>query len=166
MNNHTCPLEIRMCNRRQATANFISRIIQSKFHNPRRTYTGGDVVEDLQKDYGLDISYMKAYRAIGKALENVRGNPTEFYQELPNYLHMIQETNPGSFFDLRVNEDNTFLYLFVALDASIKRWKNCRPIVIVDGAFLKCKYRGTLITACSQDACEKIFPLAFAVVNS
>ncbi|CAA0816824.1 Unknown protein, partial [Striga hermonthica] len=45
-------------------------------------------------------------------------------------------------------------------------WNNCRPVIIVDGTFLKATYGGTLITACTQDAAGHILPLAFGVVDS
>ena len=60
----------------------------------------------------------------------------------------------------------SFLYVFFALSASIQGWKNCRPQVVVDGAFLKAAYGGTLISACTYNAEGKILPLAFAVVDS
>lgn len=58
------------------------------------------------------------------------------------------------------------MYVFVALYASIEGWKHCRPQVVVDGAFLKAAYGGTLISACTYNGVGKILPLAFAVVDS
>ena len=58
---------------------------------------------------------------------------------------MIQETNPGSIFKLKTNEDNTFLYLFMALHASIKGWQHCLSVIVIDGTFLKSKFEGTLL---------------------
>ncbi|XP_019238273.1 PREDICTED: uncharacterized protein LOC109218364 [Nicotiana attenuata] len=37
---------------------------------------------------------------------------------------------------------------------------------VVDGTFLKSSHRGTMLTASAQDAAGKIFPLAYAVVDS
>ena len=45
-------------------------------------------------------------------------------------------------------------------------WPYYRPVLIMDGTFLKAKYRETLLTVCGIDANEKVFPLAFAVVES
>ena len=92
----------------------------------------------------MEINYNKAWRAVEKSLETVRGNPTDSYRELPSYLHMIKFKNLSSYVDLKVKEDNTFLYLFISLDASIRGWQHCRPIIIVEGAFLKNKYKGAL----------------------
>ncbi|XP_009631720.2 uncharacterized protein [Nicotiana tomentosiformis] len=62
--------------------------------------------------------------------------------------------------------DGSFLYAFIAICASIRGWIYCRPTVVVDGCFLKSTYRGTIITASTQDAEGKILPLAYAIVDT
>nr|XP_009781648.1 PREDICTED: uncharacterized protein LOC104230514 [Nicotiana sylvestris] len=62
--------------------------------------------------------------------------------------------------------DYYFLYAFVALCTSISGWQHCRPVVVVDGTFLKSAYRGIMLTARTMDATGTIFPLAYAVVDS
>lgn len=45
-------------------------------------------------------------------------------------------------------------------------WKvGCRPLIGVDGTFLKGKARGILLTAVGIDADEAIYPIAFAVCS-
>ena len=46
------------------------------------------------------------------------------------------------------------------------RGENIVDLLSVDGAFLKCKFGGILLTASSQDGNNQIFPLAFAIVDS
>nr|XP_009630318.1 uncharacterized protein LOC104120282 [Nicotiana tomentosiformis] len=75
-------------------------------------------------------------------------------------------TNPSFVTMLHKSEDGRFMYVFVALNASIIGWKYCYPIIVVDGTFLKSSHRGTMLTASAQDAAGKIFPLAYAVVDS
>lgn len=41
----------------------------------------------------------------------------------------------------------------------------CRPLVGVDGCFLKGKFRGQLLVAVGPDPNDCIFPIAFAVVE-
>lgn len=41
-----------------------------------------------------------------------------------------------------------------------------RKVIVVDGTFLKGKYKGTLLLATTQDGNFNIFPLAFAVVDT
>lgn len=40
---------------------------------------------------------------------------------------------PGSVLKLERKECDKFLYAFVPLEACIKGWEYCRPIVMVDG---------------------------------
>ncbi|XP_022869100.1 uncharacterized protein LOC111388577 [Olea europaea var. sylvestris] len=51
----------------------------------------------------------------------------------------------------------------MALGASIRGWKHCRPVVVVDGTYLNGHYGGTLFTACTQDANNSIYVLAFGI---
>ncbi|XP_050205775.1 uncharacterized protein LOC126655583 [Mercurialis annua] len=165
-NIHTCPTEIRMEEKRQATAAIIGEVIKSRFFNVKTVYTPADIITDMQKKYGVVLSYNKAWRSRGNALDTVRGIPRESYSVLPSFLHMVRQTNPGSVVDLIRSEGNRFKYVFMALDASRKGWIYCRPVIVVDGTFLKSNYGGTLLTASTQDGNGKIFPLAFCVVDS
>ncbi|XP_022849883.1 uncharacterized protein LOC111371973 [Olea europaea var. sylvestris] len=47
--------------------------------------------------------------------------------------------------------------LKVLRGASIRGWKHCRPVVVVDGTYLNGHYGGTLFTACTQDANNSIY---------
>ncbi|XP_016170088.1 uncharacterized protein LOC107612843 [Arachis ipaensis] len=47
----------------------------------------------------------------------------------------------------------------------IRAFRNCKPIVQIDGTHLYGKYKGALLVAVSQDGNGNIMPLAFAVVE-
>ncbi|CAL9754013.1 unnamed protein product [Musa acuminata subsp. burmannicoides] len=52
------------------------------------------------------------------------------------------------------------------MDACRRGWKTaCRPIIGLDGCFLKAKFEGELLVAIGRDAQEQNFPLAWACVN-
>ncbi|XP_062088985.1 uncharacterized protein LOC133795549 [Humulus lupulus] len=163
---HTCALEIRLKNQRQPTLTIIADMIKHKFTDIKTKYTAADIVRDLKHDHEVQVKYSKAWRSREKAIEKVRGKAAESYAELPSYLYMLHHTNIGSYIELKADEDGKFLYDFVALNASIKGWNYCVPVVIVDGTFLKSAYGGTLLVAATQDAEGRIFPLAFCVVDS
>ncbi|KAH0776285.1 hypothetical protein KY290_007696 [Solanum tuberosum] len=137
---------------RVATSTILGRAIQYKYHDPKAVYNARDIITDMNKQFGLDWTYWKAHRAKLKALKMVRGDPTESYAEIPRYLHMLTQSNPGSIVNLQKTVDGHFQYAFVALNSSIQGWVNCRPVVIVDGSFLKAAYHGTFLTASCQDA--------------
>lgn len=65
-----------------------------------------------------------------------------------------------------MDDNGHFKFCFMAFGASIEGWKCCRPIISVDGTFLKCKFGGMLLIASSQDGNNQIFPLAYAIVDS
>lgn len=65
---------------------------------------------------------------------------------------MLKKTNPRSVMDIVCDSDSTFVNMFMAVATSIKGREHCRPVIAVDGTFLKCKFGGTLITTCTQDA--------------
>ncbi|XP_019251247.1 PREDICTED: uncharacterized protein LOC109230179 [Nicotiana attenuata] len=86
--------------------------------------------------------------------------------KLPKYFYILEETYPGSVVKLKKAADDCFLYAFVALCTSISGWQHCRPVVVVDGTFLKSAYRGIMLTASTMDGAGTILPLAYAVVDS
>ncbi|XP_062099976.1 uncharacterized protein LOC133805842 [Humulus lupulus] len=78
--------------------------------------------EDIKNDYGIELSYGKAWRCREKALSYVRGTLEASYQKLPSYLFMLQQKNPGTLTDF-VTEEDRFKYCFfslgvIALDAN------------------------------------------------
>ncbi|XP_062088650.1 uncharacterized protein LOC133795208 [Humulus lupulus] len=141
-------------------------MIKHKFTDIKTKYTAADIVRDLKHDHEVQVKYSKAWRSREKAIEKVRGKAAESYAELPSYFYMLHHTNIGSYIELKADEDGKFLYAFVALNASIKGWNYCVPVVIVDGTFFKSAYGGTLLVAATQDAEGRIFPLAFCEVDS
>ena len=165
-NSHTCGMEIRLADQRHATTSLVADCVKSKYHNIKTIYKPADIVTEMREEYGINISYLKAWRSREKALHILRGKPDESYAILPSFLYMLKTTNPGSVVELETKSNQSFLYVFMALDASIKGWKYCRPVAVVDGTFLKGTYGGTLLSATTQDAAGKIFPLAFSIVDS
>ncbi|XP_070047003.1 uncharacterized protein [Nicotiana tomentosiformis] len=131
---HTCPEMSRLFSQRHATLSAIAKMICNKYANPKTIYTPADIMSDMKQQYGINMSYIKAYRTKEKALELLRGIPRESYSKLPGHLYMINMTNPGSVIMLHKSEDERFM--------------------------------GTMLTASAQDATGKIFPLAYAVVDS
>ncbi|XP_050233537.1 uncharacterized protein LOC126682024 [Mercurialis annua] len=164
-NVHTCKVGERMADKRQATYDLVGNFIKDKYSNFKTVYTPADIIRDMKKEYGVELSYQTAWRSKERGLELTRGHPADSYKLLPSYLHALKTTNPGTVAELETREDR-FLYVFISLNASIKGWGFCKPIIVVDGTFLKAAYGGTLLTAATQDAANKIFPLAFCVVDS
>lgn len=156
VNEHSCPLKHRIFNNKQATATVIASVIQHKFKDPKSTYKPKEIIEDIFKMFGVEVPYMKAWRSKEIALETMRGDPQDSYKKLPSYLYILQKTNPGSKVDFVKTEEDCFLYAFVALNASIRGWEYCRPVVVVDGSFLTAAHKGTFLAASTMDGAGNI----------
>ncbi|KAG7584249.1 Zinc finger SWIM-type [Arabidopsis suecica] len=166
---HTCPVEIRSQYPRQATTSVISQIMKSKYAGSGARPTPVAIRRALMEEYSVNVSYWKAWRSRELAMDLAKGSPNGSYGILPSYLHMLSRENVGTVTDLHtevdIDGDNRFKYCFVALGASVRGWKFMRNIVIIDGAHLRGKYAGCLLTASAQDGNFQIFPIAFGIVD-
>ncbi|XP_060178082.1 uncharacterized protein LOC132608015 [Lycium barbarum] len=164
---HTCPLKDKVYSQRQATSWLIgASVVKPKIANHKRKYTPDDIVDDVKNEYGVDVSYMTAWRAREKAMNELRGEPIESYKKLPGYVYILDKTYPGSHVRMHKSQQNEFLYLFIALKAFIKGFECCRPIVVVDGSHLKTIYNGTFVSASTLEGAGNILPLAYGVIDS
>ncbi|XP_049388095.1 uncharacterized protein LOC125852399 [Solanum stenotomum] len=125
-----------------------------KYCDTKKIYTPRDIADDILKLHGVTLSYMQAWRSKEKAVKMLRGDPTESYTRIPAYFYILDKHYPGSVLSLEKTEDNRFLFAFVALEASIREWEYCRPVIDVDGAHLKCSYGGTILIASTLDPGE------------
>ncbi|XP_075091665.1 uncharacterized protein LOC142171859 [Nicotiana tabacum] len=97
---HTCPEMSRLFSQRHATSSAIAKMICNKYANPKIIYTPADIMSEMKQQYGINMSYVKAYRTKEKVLELLRGIPRKSYTKLSGHLYMINMTNPGKFFPL------------------------------------------------------------------
>ncbi|XP_075092348.1 uncharacterized protein LOC107768335 [Nicotiana tabacum] len=151
---------------RKHTAAVFGSMVIPKYCDPKTIYTPKDIQTDMLSEHGLNLSYMQAWRAKEKALQFLRGNLCDSYNKLPKYFYILEKNYPCSVVKLKKAADDCFLYAFVALCTSINGWQHCRPVIVVNGTFLKSAYRGIMLTESTMDAAGTILPLAYAVVDS
>lgn len=61
----------------------------------------------------------------------------------------------------------TFLWLYMSLTACNDSFRQaCRPVISVDGYFLKGHYGGQLLATIGRDPNDNIYPIAMAVVEA
>ena len=58
-----------------------------------------------------------------------------------------------------------FERVFWDFSPSIEGFQHCRLVISIDGTFLYSKYRGMLLIASTWDSDNRLFPLAFAIVE-
>ncbi|XP_075103755.1 uncharacterized protein LOC142178323 [Nicotiana tabacum] len=148
------------------TATVVGSMVIPKYTDPKTIYIPKDIQTDMLSEHGMNLTYMQAWRAKEKALKFLRGHPADSYSRLPSYLYILEKTYPGSVVKLQKTDDDYFLYAFVTLSTSIKDWDYCRPVIVVDGTFLKSAYKGIILIASIMDVACSILPLAYAVVDS
>ncbi|XP_022849931.1 uncharacterized protein LOC111372026 [Olea europaea var. sylvestris] len=164
---HSCSMSFRRRDHRHASYMIIGNHIAPKYEDANRVYRPRDIINDICREFGITVSYTKAYMAKNFASGLIHGKPRESYAKLPAYCHVLEMQNPGTLTFIHTNDDRHFKYLFMALGPSIHGFVNSmRKIISVDGAFLTSRMKGTLLIATSQDANFQIFPLAWGVVDS
>lgn len=166
ISNHTCALPTRGRDHRQASSSWIAvRVKATLKEHPNMT--PGQIITYIQKHFGVTISYRKAWRAKEFAVSELVGSWDESYRILPSYCAELTRVDPDAVTVLVCREEDRFARFFWSFGACIKSYKNnIRGIISIDAAHLKGKYRGQLLVATSLDGNNKIFPIAFAVVES
>nr|XP_009804059.1 PREDICTED: uncharacterized protein LOC104249347 [Nicotiana sylvestris]XP_016441588.1 PREDICTED: uncharacterized protein LOC107767182 [Nicotiana tabacum] len=163
---HDCSVNTMKADQRHVTLKLISGYIIDNLRGPRFEVTPAFVMVEMQKLHGLDIGYHKAWRTIQLTSALIRGTPEENYELLSSYLYMMTSKNSGTYTNIKIDDNNRFLYMFYAYGSSISGWNHCRPVISVDATFLKSKFRDVLIISDSKDANNQIFPLAFGIAES
>jgi hypothetical protein len=118
------------------------------------------------------VKVNRLYWARRLAKDKIRGKMNEQYNKLWDYIETIRRTNVGSCVMMKVDRPlpdilTKFQQLYLSL-AALKRGflADCRPIIGLDGCFLKGPHKGQLLAAISRDANNQMYPLAFVIVEA
>ncbi|XP_020410864.1 uncharacterized protein LOC18790822 [Prunus persica] len=129
-------------------------------------------METVEKDYKTGVSRQQVYRAKERALRQIEGIYTEQYSRIWDYCEELRKTNPGTTTKVQCDFNEqlghpVFQRLYVCLGACKAGFiAGCRPIIGLDGCFLKGVYRGQFLAAVGIDANNKTWVIAYAVVES
>ncbi|CAI9299908.1 unnamed protein product [Lactuca saligna] len=120
--------------------------------------------------FGIQVSMGQCRRAKKYALKLVEGNLVEHYGKLWLYGHEILRTNPGSTVKLDMEDGpdgkKHFSKFYCCFQGVKQGWiEGCRRVIGLDGCFLKGVCKGELLCAIGRDANDKIYPIAWAMVN-
>ncbi|XP_038896359.1 uncharacterized protein LOC120084622 [Benincasa hispida] len=82
------------------------------------------------------------------------------------YGEALKLANPGTIFEVEVEDRQYFKYIFMALGQCIRGFLNyIYPVIVVDGTHLYEKYKDTLLIATCIDGNNNIYPIAFSTVD-
>ncbi|XP_052194908.1 uncharacterized protein LOC127802872 isoform X2 [Diospyros lotus] len=120
----------------------------------------------VQRDHNVEVSRFKAYRAKKQAIAQIEGINLGQFAKVWDYCAAIRKHHPGRTMMVQSNM-RVFQRMYVCLHACKKGFlAACRPIVCVDGCFLKGRFGGQLLCAIAKDGNENMYPIAFAIVEA
>ncbi|XP_038719959.1 uncharacterized protein LOC120012589 [Tripterygium wilfordii] len=158
-----------------------NRLVDKMRRNPKMKLV--EIIQKVRDKYTIEISKTVASRARKKALEVVHGSYSEQYKRLHDFCAEILRSNPGSTCGLIVDRPPEYAMelesptpsrnilpkfdrLYMCLDGCKQAFLvACRPIVGLDGCFLKGMYGGQLLAAIERDPNDGMLPIAIAVVR-
>lgn len=105
------------------------------------------------------------------AREVVEGSEKEQYARLWDYCNELLKCNPGSTCQVGVDRPDLsfpprFHKIYIGFDA-LKRGilAGCRPLIGLDGCFLKGYYGGILLAVVTQDGNNAFYVISYAIVE-
>ncbi|XP_073119764.1 uncharacterized protein [Henckelia pumila] len=153
---------------RSIKAGWLGSTFEKKFKSNPKLGTSEFKVE-VENTLNTTISYKQAYLAKKKAMKLVEGSIQEQFSRIRDYCSELKRTDEGASVILKLTEDDDgprFQRLYVCFSACKDCFKDaCRPVIGVDGCFLKTKTGGQLLAAVGLDPNNNIFPIAYALVE-
>ncbi|XP_025635815.1 uncharacterized protein [Arachis hypogaea] len=136
-----------------------------------QTWTLNKLVPKLRKHPTMKHREHVYTRALKAAKKVVEGDEIAQYGLVWDYANELLTSNPGSTIQVGVipmpESPPLFERFYVCLDACKRGFKaGCRPLIGLDGTFLKTLHGGQILTACGQDANNHIFVIAYAIVSA
>ncbi|XP_057730112.1 uncharacterized protein LOC130945409 [Arachis stenosperma] len=134
-----------------------------------RKWLARKLVKKLRKYPNL--RHCEAAQALGDARAVVYGDAAAQYGMVRDYGLKLLKSNPGSTVTVGVipqpnpDDEPIFKKMYICLDACKKEFlAGYRPLIDLDGAFLKTQHGGQILSAIEQDANNHIYVIAYAIV--
>ncbi|XP_062089420.1 uncharacterized protein LOC133795950 [Humulus lupulus] len=161
---HTCGL---VFNNIHVNTTWLAKHFLDHFRlNPSMTYAA--YKEITTKIKFAQVSSWSFVRAKTKARKILQGSIGE-QSILDEYYKMLLSTNRGSTTKIItsvVDGKRTFQRVYICLKACKDGWiRGCKPLIGLDGCFLKGYCKGMLLAVVGIDGDNSMFPIAFAVVE-
>ncbi|XP_057723349.1 uncharacterized protein LOC130939247 [Arachis stenosperma] len=166
LNDHTCPREDK---NRAANRNWVaSKLVKKVRKYPNFKHC--DAATYFKSRFDLTLNKNSISRALFDARNAVFGDEKEQYKMLRDYGLTLLKTNPGSTVEIcctpQPESDPVFDKMYVCLSGCKSGFKaGCRPLIGLDGAFLKTQFGGQILSAVGQDANHHIYIIAWAIVG-
>ncbi|KAG7583758.1 Transposase MuDR plant [Arabidopsis suecica] len=166
---HTCTRISKSSTRmrkRKGTPELVAALLHDTFPGQMETPVPKVIMELVQTKLGVKISYSTALRGKRQAICDLKGSAEDSYKDINCYLYMLKKVNEGIITYLKLDEEDKFQYLFIALGASIEGFQVMRKVIIVDVTHLKNGYGGVLVFALAQDPNRHHYIIAVGILDS
>lgn len=130
-----------------------------------------DFVKEVKLRYNIEVSHTKCRVAKKIVLSEMYESLKNHYALLWDYSEELRRSNPDGTFKIECEGGGEggvpiFKRFYVGFSALSKGWREgCRPIIGIDGCFLKGSVKGEILAAVGRDANNQLFPIAWAVVE-
>ncbi|XP_057760429.1 uncharacterized protein LOC130980804 [Arachis stenosperma] len=166
-NDHTCARDM---GSDAADQHWISLKVEKRMSTQPHMRTS-EAINFLREEFSLTAHPKIVYRAVREARERIMGNEREQYSNVRDYLFEILRSNPGSRAELCITPipQSPFVFdkLYICLETCKQSFKSGRrPLIHLDGYFLKTYYGGQLLTAVDQDANNQFHVVSCRVTRS
>ncbi|KAH0682762.1 hypothetical protein KY290_021352 [Solanum tuberosum] len=135
-------------------------------------YMVKEMKDDLHRVFKLNVSEARRKRSEKEILESLEGSFVDSSNKLDGYVTELRSCNPGSdividlFKEGLSNGKRKFVRIYIYFMAMKLGFKfGLRPLIGLDGTFLKGKAKGHVLCDVSQDSNNYFYPLAWAVVD-
>ena len=165
---HTCTESTLKQDHEQLDTHVIEKELKVVKNDP--TIKIASLQQTLYNKYQYRPSYFKVWEVKEKSIGRAFGDWDKSYELLPKWLKAFTDSNSGSrviwkTIPTTMPSCAIFERVFWAFGPSIEVFQHCRPVISIDGTFLYGKYKGTLLIASTWDGDNRVFPLAFAIVE-
>ncbi|KAI8559937.1 hypothetical protein RHMOL_Rhmol04G0215400 [Rhododendron molle] len=148
---HDCDASVLNVQHSHASSSFIGKLVLDEVHS-RPSKHPVDVLGDMNGLYGMSISYKRAWTGVEKSKADLFADYSTSFDEVCWWVETARSSNPDSVFDIDFDhETKRFVRMFVAFRASIYSFNYYRPLLFLDGAFLKARHKGCLLAASTKD---------------
>ncbi|XP_028793439.1 uncharacterized protein LOC114749123 [Neltuma alba] len=167
-NEHWCG---RVFKNPRASVKWLAKHFKEKIQE-RLNYSICEMKNDVERELKVHMSLHKCKRAKKRIIQHMDGSFVDEFSKLEAYYNELKVSDPGSDISVEISNEaleqgkRVFRRMYLCFNAAKVGWKvRCRPLIGVDGTFLKGKARGILLTAVGLDANDSLYPLAFALVD-
>ncbi|GKE53478.1 hypothetical protein Tco_1488634, partial [Tanacetum coccineum] len=96
----------------------LCQLIILKFRDVTRVYRPKDIINDLNIEFNIDVSYKRAWKGKQLALKSNQGDPISSFAQLPYYCYNLKLANENTVTHIDTDHEGRFKMLFIAFGAA------------------------------------------------